>query len=75
MLDLVIDIINAGVYNFGSNKIEGRILKLPLEVKEFKQIYGKSANVKIEKKSNNIYLLANIQVGDVILINIKFDIW
>ena len=52
----------------------GRILKLPSAVKEFKQIYGKNANIKIEKKQNIFYLLANLDVDDVILLNIKFDI-
>ena len=62
------------IYNFGSNKIKGRILKLPSAVKEFKQIYGKDANIKIEKKQNIFYLLANLDIDDVILVNIKFEI-
>ena len=62
------------IYNFGSNKIKGRILKLPSAVKEFKQIYGKSTKIKIEKKQNNFYLLANLDVDDVMLLYIKFDI-
>ena len=61
-------------YNFGSNKIYGRILKLPLAVMEFKQIYGKKVNIQIEKKQNIFYLLANLDANDVILINIKFKI-
>ena len=62
------------IYNFSSNKIKGRILKLPSAVKEFKQIYGKDANIKIEKKQNIFYLSANLNVDDVILINIKFKV-
>ena len=62
------------IYNFGSNKINGRILKLPLAVMEFKQIYGKKVNIQIEKKQNTFYLLANLDANDVILVNIKFKI-
>ena len=41
---------------------------------EFKQIYGKKVNIQIEKKHNTIYLLANLDANDVILVNIKFKI-
>ena len=62
------------IYNFSSNKTKGRILKLSSAVKEFKQIYGKSVKIKIEKKQNNFYLLANLDADDVMLLYIKFDI-
>ena len=52
----------------------GRILKLPSAVKEFKQIYGKKTNIQIEKKQNTFYLLANLDVDDVIIVNIKFEV-
>tara|TARA_B100001057_G_scaffold193418_1_gene194297 strand:- start:400 stop:570 length:171 start_codon:yes stop_codon:yes gene_type:complete len=51
-----------------------RILKLPLAVKEFKKIYGKKVNIHVEKKQNAFYLLANLDLDDAILINIKFKI-
>ena len=62
------------IYNFGSNRINGRILKLPSAINKFKQIFGKNGDIKIEKKRNNFYLLANLEANEVILVSIKFNI-
>ena len=44
------------IYNFGSNKIKGRILKLPSAVKEFKQIYGKKMQILKLKKNKILFI-------------------
>ena len=49
--------------NLKKNKLDKKI-----------KFFVKNGDIKIEKKRNNFYLLANLEANEIILVSIKFNI-